>query len=503
MNRQLLQAQQSQGESLYHMHDYSASHTSVEDTLNTVHSSVNDSIVERHPFLLEVQAWAAFAEGRNNDFEALLDKYYRLFPKIVVQKPRSALVKIMLNAIDYRIGFIDIIKQLKMIPFKGSIKAPTPSVSQNLPFFHRSFRDFSDFGFELSKNISLLEKTMGVVIGSEFAVMRECIYAGIYYETWNTGAAYKHALAAVANIPQDCSPEIRFCAIMILASVLYADKQDASNVLQQAEEMIEQSKAYYLNPNLQAYLCRLKLTNGDKDSANEWLKQNRGDIFDNPSLLKLYQHFTHARAYIVTGDNTNAILYLKKLLHLSERYRRTLDIIEARVLLAIVYWKKGRSGINIALEYMGKAVSMAYSYGYTTVFANEGAELVNMLHRMQKRSGQRNYKGNEIPAAFVKTLYINASMTAKRHKGLTGGSQPVNPAAFTDKQKTVMRLMCEGYNRNEIAAKIGLKPNGVKSHTELIYKKLDVLNSLEAVLKIKELSILDEQRIPEPSLEYE
>ena len=51
--------------------------------------------------------------------------------------------------------------------------------------------------------------------------------------------------------------------------------------------------------------------------------------------------------------------------------------------------------------------------------------------------------------------------------------------------------MCEGCGRNEIAERMELKPNGVKSHTTLIYKKLDVSSSVEAVLKIKELGLLD------------
>ena len=112
-----------------------------------------------------------------------------------------------------------------------------------------------------------------------------------------------------------------------------------------------------------------------------------------------------------------------------------------------------------------------------------------MLHRLQKRSVQSNYSGG-LPADFVKTLYITAVAGSRLSKGLTGGELPDN-LTFTDKQKTVMRLMCEGYSRNEIAKRMGLKPNGVVSHTTLIYKKLDVSSNIDAVLKIKDLGLLD------------
>jgi len=360
-----------------------------------------------------------------------------------------------------------------------------------MPHFHRSSRDFSELSIDMDKNMALTEKSVGDILGDEFAAIKECLYAGFQYERGSLDEAHEHALAACAKLPDGCSAEVKFCTMMILASVLYAlgKETEAVAILDSVKNMIELTKTYYLNANLRAFLVRIKLTEANKDAAKDWLIDKDGSVLDNLSFFKLYQHFTTARAYIVTGNYTNAILFLQKLMGLCQRYRRPLDMIEARILLSIVYWKKGKSGLNIALDHLEQAVLSAHEYGYTQLFANEGAELINMLHRMQKRAVQKNYTGGKIPNAFVKTLYIAASAVSKRSKGLTDGSVPVN-MVFTDKQKTVMRLMCEGCSRNEIAEKMSLKPNGVKSHIELIYKKLDVLNNLDAILKIKELNLL-------------
>jgi ATP/maltotriose-dependent transcriptional regulator MalT len=56
----------------------------------------------------------------------------------------------------------------------------------------------------------------------------------------------------------------------------------------------------------------------------------------------------------------------------------------------------------------------------------------------------------------------------------------------------VMRFLCNGNSRNEIAEKMGITPYGVKSHMKLIYKKLDVPGGAEAVMRIKELGLLDD-----------
>jgi len=253
--------------------------------------------------------------------------------------------------------------------------------------------------------------------------------------------------------------------------------------------MIERNKAYYLQSNAKAFSTRIKLGDNDREAAREWLIDNEAS--NELTFYGIYKNFTTVRAYIVLGRYNNALLVLQKLLRQSQRYRRPLDEMESLILLSIAYWKKGQDGRgqNLALETLTQAVIVAHKYGYTQMFENDGAELTTMLHRLQKRAVQSSYSG-EIPADFVKTLYIAAVAGSKHSKGLTGGELP-GKITFTEKQKTVMRLMCEGCSRNEIAGRMGLKPNGVVSHTTLIYKKLDVSSSIDAVLKIKELGLLN------------
>ena len=479
--------------SLHKMYDsHKSPSASVQETLQTIRISVNDEIVKKHPFLLEVQVWSAYVEGRVDEFETYLDRYYKQFPKIVLHNPRSAVNMIQFRCVDYRINLIQTMKTLHRMPFKGNFKAATPSITQNMPLFHRSCRDFSELSVDMEKNITLFGDSIGVVIGEEFNAVRECLYAGFYYERGKLNEAEEHALAACASIPDDCSSEIIFCSMMILASVLIAKgrKAEAETIIKNIKDIIEIKKALYLNANFQAFLVRIKLSGGDKKAAANWLQNNSTKLLDSPMFFKLYQHFTTARAYIVMENYTDALLFLQKILTLCRRYKRTIDIIEANVLIAIVYWQRGRTGHGqeTALDYLTQAAAVAGEYGFTQVFTNEGADIVNMLHRMQKRVVQKGHTW-DVPAGFVKTLYFAAAAESKRSKGLTGG-RVSDKVSFTDKQVLVMRLMCEGRSRSEIAEIMGLKPNGVKSHTTLIYKKLDVSGNLEAVMRIKELGIL-------------
>ena len=478
--------------SLYNMYDYRSLAASIEDTLYTIQISVNDSIVDKHPFLLEVQAWASFVEGRSDDFERTLDEYYKRAPKIILKNPRSALILVLLRCLDYRINFIETLKTVKMLPFKRIIRAPTPSITQNMPFFHRSFRDLSDTGKDIEKNLVIFKKTISVFFGEEYAVMQECLCAGICYEKGQISEAHERALAACANIQKKCSSEIKFSAMMILLVTLYADKQytEAEALLENIRKMIEDNRAFYLEKNLNAFIVRRKLINGDKDAAIEWLKDNDTDIPDTPTFYGMYSNYTNAMAYVVLGLYNKALMLTQKIHKQSKDFKRPCAEIETLIFLSIINWKRGQDGRGqtIALESLTKAVIIAHKYGYTQVFKTYGADLATMLHRLQKRAVQSNYSGN-LPADFIKILYITAVAGSKIAKGLTGGEMPAK-VTFTDKQKEVMRLMCEGCSRNEIAKRMGLKPNGVISHTTLIYKKLDVSSSIDAVLKINELGLL-------------
>jgi len=478
--------------SLYNMYDYRSLSASIEDTLYTINLSVNDSIVEKHPFLLEVQAWAAFVEGRSDDFEKTLDKYYKNSKKIILNNPRSAVILVLLRCLDYRKNFIETLKPIQMLPFKGSLRAPTPSITQNMPFFHRSFRDLSETGFDIDKNTKIFEKTIGVFFGEEYAVMQECLYAGIFYEKGLISEAHEHALAACANIQSKCSAEIKFSAMMILLTTLKADKQyaEAEMILDNIYKMIESHKAFYLEKNLKAFILRYKMFDADKNTAIEWLKDNDTETPDTLTFYGMYSNYTNALAYVVLGLYNKALILTQKIYKQSESFKRPCAEIETLILLSIIYWKKGQDGRgqSLALETLTKAILVAHKYGYTQVFKTYGADLVTMLHRLQKRAVQSNYSG-ELPADFIKILYITSVAGSKISKGLTGGEMP-SKVTFTDKQKEVMRLMCEGCSRNEIAKRMGLKPNGVISHTTLIYKKLDVSSSIDAVLKINDLGLL-------------
>jgi LuxR family maltose regulon positive regulatory protein len=447
-------------------------------------------LVYAYPFLLEVQAWAAYVEGRPSDMEDYLDRYFAHLPRIVLQNPDSIQTSVLLRLMDHRKSLIEAMRILKKMPFKLFAKqVNAPSITQNMPLFHRSGRDFSEFACCGDTAYDLLRETAGFLFGDDYDSLEDLLRAGFLYEQGDLNAAYELAVLAHTKMRDDYAPEVQFCSHILLANILDAQNHtiEMEKILKNTEDMIERHKAYYLLANFRAFSYRLKFANGDVTAAGEWLQQT-DPTYKELSFYKLYQHFTTARAYIAAGDYNMAILLLKKLRVLCEQYRRPLDIIEADILLAIAFWKKPKGTQNDAFEPLKRAIIAAREFGYTQIFINEGADLTNMLHRLQKRVIQS--ENSEISTSEIKGLYYSALQRAKHVKGLTGGRPPAN-LKFTQKQETVMRHLNEGLTQNEIAAKMGLKPSSIKVHVSLIYKKLDVSNITDAIIKMRELNAIE------------
>ncbi|MDL2234082.1 LuxR C-terminal-related transcriptional regulator, partial [Ruminococcaceae bacterium OttesenSCG-928-L11] len=434
-------------------------------------------LLEEYPFLYSTRGWVAYLDGEAEEMANSFDRYYALFPQIAQQTPGQESTLMLVRCLDYRTPMHELAAQVVQMPFKPPMGPASGTISQNMPLFHRSSRDFSEYAVnDMNAEVSQLKAAIGDLFGAEQDMLEECLKAGLLYEQGDLNEAHRLAISANSRIQDGTAAESRFCAMILLAHVCGALWQfdQVELMFQQIQDMIEQEKAYYLSNNFDAYRFRCRLMDGDEAAAKEWLAECSYKPGDSITFFPLYSFFTTARAYIVLGRYDMAILILDGILDMCSNYQRPLDVIEARILLAICYWKKKRGHQQTAMQHLEQGILLAKPYGYTQVFANEGADLTNMLHRLQNRVVRQDYHG-DIPGSFSKMLHLQALSQSHHTKGLTG-RQDTRPVKFTEKQLAVMKLMCEGYSYRQIAELTGVKFSTIRSHIELIYKKLDVPN---------------------------
>ena len=65
-----------------------------------------------------------------------------------------------------------------------------------------------------------------------------------------------------------------------------------------------------------------------------------------------------------------------------------------------------------------------------------------------------------------------------------------SPSILSPRELDVLRLLANGFQRDGVAAKLGISPETVKSRIKTLMLKLDVSNAVQAVSRAYELGIL-------------
>jgi len=442
---------------------------------------------KQYPFMLFLTAFCAFAEGRVADMLNFLDEYYKKHPAHVALYPDMAYTIAFTLFCDFRVPLSRVSELPKEAPDISNRPATNWTATMHMPMFHRSIRDYSELAIgDVVQNCVEHGEETGWMIGENAPLYTSTLIAGLLYEQGQLSQAHQYATKALAGIKSDCQSELKFCAMAIMVCVLDANDENdsgmADSVIQSISGMIEETKSFQFLNNFKAFVVRRAISAGDRETAASWLATLTSSA---TTIYRIFADITTARAFITMGQYDPAIILLKTILEMVQSFNRTLDIIDVRILLAIACWKKKRGLQNEALKHLEEATLVAYPYGYSQMFIAEGATLSSILYKLQRSVEQRKNGNNEY-LAFIRMLYMK---TRSISNGTLVDEQ--EEIKFTDKQKIVITMLCQGKRQKEIAEAMGIKQTTLRYHIESVYNKLGVSNVADAVAKINASKLLE------------
>ena len=228
------------------------------------------------------------------------------------------------------------------------------------------------------------------------------------------------------------------------------------------------------------------LSSWDTDRANEWLKNNYISPTERTSLNNIHQHFKTARALICIEETELALLLLAKIRRLAYLHNRTLDVIEAEILIAIAY--NMNKNIEQALGVMTSALINAQSYGCTILFENEARGIYSILNELSFNI-TRYGDTSGIDTDFLRNLCV---LTGKKlsKNFIYNLYEKKSSMKLTNKQISAGQMLAKGYSYREIAENMGVTHSTAKSYLRELYNKLGVFNVSEALNKLYELNVL-------------
>lgn len=474
--------------------NYNSINANVEDCCN----SFNNLLINKLPAetivtninILAPCVWSSLLFGNIDQFKFWLSKMNDYIENKKDIEPH-VLAGIML--FQFPNPFIEINDLLK---FKSKVfenfefrQLPSPSITYNLPYFHRSHRDYSGIANDWESLIPELIDRFKAITGDVINLYMDGVKSGLLYEQNRIAEAREYALKACGMLTEKSHPEIRFSVQVHLALIYFAeeDEKSAWDILYNTLAMINEN-AIYLKKNMDAVITKYRLYKGDITAAKEWLGNYSVSESNEATLYQFYQVMATIRARISLGELTPAFALLSSAEKLAVDYRRPLDQIEVLILRSIAYWNgKKRTNALICIE---KAVLLARPYGYIRMFANEGAAILPILQKLYNRISCKP-EDTEL-SVFIKKIILYSSENAKNIPGIATYLDG-KVVRLSKQQAHMLNLLSEGKNNRQICETTGLKLNTVKAHLYKLYEKLEVNNATDAVLEAHRLGILDKK----------
>lgn len=225
------------------------------------------------------------------------------------------------------------------------------------------------------------------------------------------------------------------------------------------------------------WLARLRAAQGRMDEAFAWARERGLTPGDTLSYEREPEHIAFARLLLARGtpaDIPDARALLERLLAAAEGAGRLGAAIEIRVLLAIAL--KAAGDAASAVDILRPALERAEPEGYVTVFTAELPAIRPFLEAAARAGVTPTYCARLLASAVATGPAANVAGTS--------------PDGLSEREMDVLRLLATDLSGPEIASRLFISLNTLRTHTKNIYAKLGATSRRQAVAKATERKLL-------------
>ncbi len=253
----------------------------------------------------------------------------------------------------------------------------------------------------------------------------------------------------------------------------------------------EAERQYVRNPlpdrSIGALKARTWLRQGRVAEALEWACEQSLNSDDELSYLREFEHLTLARL-LVAQFRINpseaglevALGLLERLLHAAEEGGRKGSVIEIKVLQSLAHQAQG--DLQRALAALECALTLAEPEGYVRTFVNEGEAMRSLIEKLShKRDHSLSGYVHKLLAAFEQPAAAPNSAITQQKSGV------IEP--LSERELEVLRLLRSELSGPEIAQRLVVSLNTLRTHTKSIFHKLGVNNRRAAIRCAEELDL--------------
>lgn len=342
-----------------------------------------------------------------------------------------------------------------------------------------------------------------------FAGLAYTVMGKLLFLSGDLDGAEQHVRRGIGQVTQDGDAYYIGTGYFVLAQILAA-RNDTAGSLAAMDELMQVAASSAWPSSAQTiaagYAAYIQIICGQAERAAQWA-QNPGseqlDVAQYPQIqgqpyfgiyctvhetfhnVIAFIHMTMARYYLATNQPQAALSILDRLLKqtdISEHALRSeLFLCKA---LALHRADKSDSAISCLLE----AVDLVADEPYWQLFVNPREPVEALL--IEAARADRVVKGGSrqsVRAAFIGRVLHRI----KAHHAAATAPYSVCPDHWlTTREVEVLSQLAAGLAYREIASRMDISTNTVKTHLKRAYDKLDVTNRLQAINKAKALGLV-------------
>jgi LuxR family maltose regulon positive regulatory protein len=274
------------------------------------------------------------------------------------------------------------------------------------------------------------------------------------------------------------------CQLGLLRAFMY--RMDLAGAVKLMENINERAGNFELPPWITNTISALKvffwLGSGNLDAALQWAQKRGLRIDDKLDALHEVEYIALAHVLMAQNKLDEADRLLGRLIENATAGDRVYMIIEMRLWRVLIFTLKADSAS--ALAELKLTLALAEPGGFIMMFVSKGkpvADLLEEIVAVKKRDHDATQAGFSLSYA-KKILSAYKAATPPKIEGL------LDP--ISERELEVLHLIAAGLSNKEIAEKLFISLNTVKTHTKNINSKLDVNSRIKAVARAKELGLL-------------